>query len=258
MKRSKDISGYAKREDEYEFRHALLSSGVFIHDWKEGLNSKLGVRYSLTEKGRNNVSVNPELVDLGFKVDKATITRNPLSHINVLNSRALPKQFQRKYTVDTLLGRWCPHSVWDVVEDVTENDAEFDAFYTSFLAATEEPELDGAYSAESLRSDRLLQMGLVTPDEGRLERWRARIESLRGNKEKLVRIFNRLEAFDMPYDYQSRTELQDLWDSLLDSISLKRNKSFAARKIEDAESAGDLELLTLSEEEDEKLRRELV
>jgi hypothetical protein len=77
---------------------------------------------------------------------------------------------------------------------------------------------------------------------------------LRANKNKLARIFMRLEPFDLPYDYLARREVEALKDNLFQTMAVRSRQFLAARKVTEAEEQGDLLALQLTEDERSKLQ----
>lgn len=255
VKHRRKLTDAAKREDAYEFKYALLASGVFLKDWRETVRSKLGITYRLTPKGQSQwVLGDPYLVSLGAKKEQSTFSLNPFaSAVDMPPGRLLPDQFTRGYTVDTLVGRWCPRSVWAVIERKLSRDAEFETFLKQFLAATDAGKLAVIAGDERKKSDKLVEFGFVTEVKDRIERWTEKIESFRDNSEKLMRIFLKFEPFDLPYDYQSRQEVSDLWDSLFTTIESRDRGSPVIQKISEADDVGDLAALALTTDEIETL-----
>lgn len=256
---TRDISAAVEREDAYAFTYALLASGVFLHDWRDSLRSQVGVRYILTPEGRKAVSVDPQLVALGFDLEQATVNRNPLvAEVDFPSGRSLPPSFTRRYTIDTWLGRWCPRPIWIVVEDVVGRDKAFRTFRQAFLKATESEALDRVIEQEQEIERSLVERGFVATDDGRLSRWREKVEGLRDSEARLSRIFLRFEPFDLPYDYQAREEIESLRDNLFESLAIRSRQSLAARKLLDTEQQGTLNALDLTDDERWELEALLV
>jgi len=256
-----DFGAALAKHDAISFRYGLLASGVFLHDWTRTLGSMLGMRYSLTEEGRAQISLAPGLRQFGFEVEQTTITRNPLvqsrnpeaAAIELPEQRNLPRDFTKRYTVDTMLGRFCPRSIWETVENAVGADDKFKRFHEKFVEATEPARLDVVLGLEATREEELVRLGFVHPDEERQARWRLKIDELRENEVKLRRAFIRFEAFDLPYDFAAREELVDLEDSLTDSIAAAQARGIVARKVEAARQKRDLSLLGLDADETDEL-----
>jgi len=248
-----DLNAPALKADDYEFSYTFLASGVFLHDWRESLSSKIGVKYKLTPEGQKLIALDVALKRLGFDINKATMAHNPLERVDFTLIRSMPQGFTRRYTVDSLLGRWCPISVWRIVEDTIERDDSFNIFYKTFLDATEPDKLEEYAKKEEMISTQLVERGIVTEVVDRIDSWVEKINTLRGDEARLKRIFLRLESFDLPYDFSARNEVTVLYESLSDTLDLRNNMSFIAHKIADANSARNLTLLELNAQEKDEL-----
>ena len=254
IKHKRDLGDAARREDDYGFSYALLASGIFLHDWRDSIATQIGIKYTLTEKGRNQLALNdPELIALGFQAAQATISSNPFNGVQFPPSRVLPREFSKNYTIDTLLGRWCPRSVWDVVERTIQRDDKFTRFLNAFRKATSEKSLSEVAKVEDKKSNRLTKRGVVKNDPERSARWQGKVQMLRDNEKKLARIFMKLEPFDLPYDYLARREVEELKDSLVQTMVVKSRRFLVSKKITEAEEQGDLLALQLTDDEQIKL-----
>ncbi|MGQ3073452.1 MAG: hypothetical protein ACT7A5_20490 [Ferrovibrionaceae bacterium] len=251
--KAQDISKLAQLADEYAFKYALLASGIFLHDWKEGLRSRLAVRYHLSAAARE-AGGNTELSALGLTVERATATRNPFAHnLPWGKSRQLPTGFIKNCTVDTWLGRWCPQAIWDIAQDELAQDDAFNDFKSSFSAATGPEQLDAMMKAEAEVEKTLLARGLVKPEPERLQRWKQRVGQIRDNDVQLERIFFRFEPVLLPYDFSDRDEIEDLYENLLESIALRRKLNIASRLIGKSNTLRSLKKPSLSAEDREQI-----
>jgi hypothetical protein len=242
----RNLDAASSKADDYEFAYMLLASGVFLHDWRDSLRSKVGIKYTLTPEGGKAISVDEELKRLGLNVDMATMTRNPLVTVDFSLTRSMPSSFTRMYTVDSLMGRWCPRSIWSIVEENIEVDVDFNKFLKSFINATEPEKLNACAEEEEKISCRLVERGIVTLVERRIESWVEKIRELRENEDMLKRIFLKFESFDLPYDFSAREEVTNLHESLVETLAIKNNMSFIAEKIATSESMRDLSCLDLN------------
>jgi hypothetical protein len=258
MKNKRTLENAALCEDEYEFSFKLLASGVFLHDWRVSLTSQIGIKYALTEEGKEQLALkDPELERLGFTADRATISRNPFRSVMLPNDRALPHEFSKNYTVDTFLGRWCPKSVWDVVEQTIRRDDEFRRFFRGFQAATTSSNLVRITEAEKEISTGLTNRGIISADPERIARWQSKMEMLRENKNMLARIFMKYSAVELPYDYSARRDIQDLKDSMFESMAVRSRQFLAARKVAEAQQQRNTRALELTVDELSTLKKEL-
>ena len=153
--------------------------------------SQTAIRYKLTEKGQKEIIQ----IQMQFRgqldFERETVSRQPLRLFGGVDTevgKPLPRSFTRTYTIDTLLGRWCPLAVWSVVEKAIEEDEGFTVFVDKFTAATDPAKLKDISGQEAAFEQTLLEPGYIEFDELRRERWMSKIAELRNNKEKLRRI----------------------------------------------------------------------
>jgi hypothetical protein len=243
------------RAERFAFRYALLASGVFLHDWRDSLRSRVSIRYRLTEAGRAHVMVTPQLASLGFSPEQDTVSRNPLADsVDFPDQRLLPSRFRQDYAPETFLGFWCPRQIWQAVLDLVGQDTAMAQFHRQFLAATEDVRLESLVRAEAELIAPLVKDGLIVEDDERLDRWRQRIQDLRESKDRLDRIFLRYQEFELPYEFSSRKEVNELWDSLFGKILTKRRHGPVERKLLEAEEEKSLSPLKFDRSELADLR----
>lgn len=247
-KKRRELDDASRREDAYSFVYSLLASGVFLHDWRDSLRSQVGIIYPLTPEGQRAITVDESLRQL-FDVHQATFSRSPLIGIDLSGFGALPQGFTRRYTIDSLVGRWCPMSVWSVVEAFVERDEGFKIFALTFRKATAPRQLQETANTEQQIVSSMIERGFVSDDPQRIDRWKTRVERLRDNERMLTRIYLKFAPFELPYDYQRKEDIEYLRNSLFDSIEIKRTQSSVARKVIDAEKRGDLSALELTPDE---------
>jgi hypothetical protein len=261
-KSQKDMSSAAANEDEYARKFALFSTGVFLHKWAIPFGSQTAIRYGLTEAGRNGIiQIEQEFKDQFDDLDRETLSRQPLSRYGGVNTKVgkpLPPHFTRMYTIDTLLGRWCPSDVWSTVERIVDEDEGFTDFVNKLKSAATPEKLDNVVRQEANFERALVDRGFIEGDEGRQERWKSKVVELSNNEEKLRRIFCDMDAFRMPYDYANRADVETLFDSLTQSIELRTNGSVVGDKVRSTIEKKSLDCLSLSGEERKKLRQSLI
>ena len=261
-KSQKDMSSAAANEDEYALKFALFSTGVFLHKWSIPFGSQTAIRYGLTEAGRNGIiQIEQEFKDQFDDLDRDTVSRQPLSRYGGVDTnvgKPLPPHFTRTYTIDTLLGRWCPSDVWSTIERIVDEDDGFTDFVNKLKSTTTPEKLDYVVRQEANFERALVDRGYIEGDEGRQERWKSKVVDLSNNEEKLRRIFCDMEAFRMPYDYANRSDVEALFDSLTQSIEVRTNGSVAVDKVRSAIEQKSLDCLSLTGEERRKLRQSLM
>jgi hypothetical protein len=258
----KDMSSAAANEDEYALKFALFSTGVFLHKWAIPFGSQTAIRYGLTEAGRNGIiQIEQEFKDQFDDLDRETLSRQPLSRYGRVDTKVgkpLPPHFTRTYTIDTLLGRWCPSDVWSTVERNVDEDEGFTDFVNKLKSETTPERLGEVVRQEANFERALVDRGYIEGDEERQERWKSKVLDLSNNEEKLRRIFCDMDAFRMPYDYANRADVAALFDSLTQSIELRTNGSVVVDKVRSAIEKKSLDCLSLTGEERKKLRQLLI
>ena len=255
LRKERRLDDASRREDAYSFSYSLLASGVFLHDWRNSLRSQIGISYFLTPEGRNAITIDDEFAEHGFKLDQASLSRNPLLENVKFSIRRLPSSFSKVYTVDTLLGRWCPMTVWQVVEGSVEADGQFKRFTELFMKATEPDKLDEVVKREAFIAARLTEKNFIEDDEERLDVWRRKIEELRENEHKLTRIFLNFSPFTLPYDYSDRDNVKCVYDGLFESLEIRKKMPLIGRKLMSVRNGGDLSNLMLTEKECNNLKK---
>jgi hypothetical protein len=150
--------------------------------------------------------------------------------------------------------QWCPRSIWKVVEEAVHGGEDFGKFKKDFHVETVDQKLNAAVKREKEKEAGLVNNGYVVRDDGRLTRWRKKMEQLREDDARLKRFYLTFQPYDLPYDIQVRKEIGTLVESLKESIETRR-KSLAARKVVAALERRDLQELNLTLEEEVKLKQ---
>ena len=261
-KSQKDMSSAAASEDDYALKYALFSTGVFLHKWAIPFGSQTAIRYGLTEAGRNGIiQIQQEFKDNFDDLDRDTVSRQPLSRFGGVETKVgkpLPPQFTRTYTIDTLLGRWCPLDVWSAVGRIVDEDEKFNEFVRKLKSATAPEKLDDVVRHEAAFEHTLVERGYIESDPVRQSRWKEKVTDLSNNEEKLRRIFCDMDAFRMPYDYANRADVEALFDSLTQSIDLRTNRSVAVDMVRAAIDQKSLDCLALTGAERKRLRQSFI
>lgn len=227
--------------DKNLFNFALLSSGVFLHKWEGSLRQLVGIRYKIVNEEKWS-QLPDDLQAEGFELSK-TLTRQVLD-LDDLPKRSLPGEFVRNFTIDTALGRWCPESAWAEVAG-----SESDAFWAAFKAASTDEILEDKMRLAAARQEQLIREGFIaTVDGEHLESWARRIRTLRDSQERLARLHTGYEAFPMPYDAQSTSEIEDLYESFELSLETRTYSNWVIRAVQACIAGKTLAPLKLDEE----------
>lgn len=153
----KDIDDEVFKQNQALFRFSLLSEGIFLHKWDGSLSKLVGIRYQMTAEGRRNTQLAQEFVELGIEPGNS-VTLQPIG-LKYLPQKTISSGFVRKYTVDTLLGRWCPLDVWRTVAESIENKTNFLA---QFRDATKPERMKEVLEKAQSIQTRLLERQLIT------------------------------------------------------------------------------------------------
>jgi len=246
----KKIDSDIFNKNEALFRFSLLSAGIFLHKWDGSLSKLVGIRYQMTAKGRQNTQLAPEFLELGIEPGNS-VTLQPIGLQN-LPQKSISGAFVRKYTIDTLLGRWCPLDVWRAVE---ENIKDQTKFVEQFRDATSPERMKEVLKRAKVIQSSLLKKRLIKPvPSGFLNSWNERIKELRGEPNGLSRLIMGYEELLMSYDVGSEREIRGLFESLQWSINNSRNKNFAKVRVLAAIKDKSLKPLRLSA----KIKKEIV
>jgi hypothetical protein len=240
-------------DQEELFRYEILSRGRFLSKWSGNLRSLLSIRYDLSKEGKTLIaSTDPELKKRGFKEEKSSITKAYVKVPAAAKKKAFPKFFSKNYTIETSIGRWCPSSIWEVAdEEITRKNKPF---FAALRKALSDRSLDLAMK-KALEDFKYLQKRKVVDcSEVVLQHWRARLERLRNDSEKLGRIHQTFSTFKLPYGREAVEEVAEVFESLQQTLAYAKQKNIAMKKVEAALDEGTLQLLSLRDTEEASLR----
>lgn len=242
------------RDQEELLQFALLRSGCFLVKWSGNLKSQLSVRYKLTDSGRRAILVrDKELIARGFEAEHSSLTKNYLRLPRAAARRDFPRAFSSNYTIESLLGRFCPGPIWDVVTQ--ERRSEDDAFLAGIVECLNPEQLAAAMEEAQKDLAILRKRRMVDCGTEHLESWQDRMVSLRENPKRLLRVRRMFSDFLLPYAREDVDSIKELFDSLLESIRFAKRKNVAMRHFVAAVDAQSLGPLELDEEEAAELRQ---
>lgn len=242
-----DFRSAVFKQEEYLLKFALLSSGFFLHKWSGSLSQEIGIKYKLTELAKMKGTIAPELAAVGFEAGD-TFTMKVLKLEN-LPSKEIPRAFIARFTIETYWGRWCLADAWSTLSKSFEGAEEF---IKEFQNATEEDKLSEIKEETLKKQSKLIDSYLLEPVKtDHLDRWMFRMQELRKNNRRLERFFTGYEAHLLPYTIEQKTEVNDLFNSILEGIALTKARNIAKEKILAASEESDPTLLSLTDEEKE-------
>jgi hypothetical protein len=248
---NKDIEEKILDEENHIFKYSLLSSGLLLHKWSNNLKQELGIKYKLTKYAKLQVNISEELAEFG--IDTGDSFSLQIINTSNLPKKDIPSHFTRLYTVDTYWGRWCTKEIWD---EVKENLKGSSNFLKSFKKLTND-EMLSQYRFEAIdKQQRLYDLKYIKRNEiSHIDTWIKRIIDLRENTKKLERIFTGYEANPIPYNYENHKEINNLFKSMIETISFSKKPNLISKKITKARESCDFGELSLNSEEKKSLKK---
>jgi len=235
-----------------DLRINLLLDATYLCKWEGSLRQELSAVFRVSEESMRHVArTNPRLTEMGFEIKTNTLRRY---YFEDRPGRPFPKRFLKNYTAKTLIGYWCPSTVWKIVEQECLN--KFSDFDDWLMSITSDREL--AEVSEKCKLDLAALRGIgVKIVENPMIALGNRIGKLRSNKIKKKRIYWMYESFRLPYDLENRDGLAELYESLIETLESKGWKNVVVRNLEIAIQSRDLGKLELNIEDRGKLLRHL-
>jgi len=176
-----DISKAIFKQNDFLFKFALLSSGIFIHKWSGSLSQQVGIKYELTELAKEKGTIAPELSAVGFEAGD-TFTRQVLN-LSELPKTEVPSSFIKTFTIETYWGRWCPVDAWNRLSIAFKGSTEF---IEEFQSSVEDKALIALKNDAYLVQEKLVKQGLIKKvNEDHLSRWVNRVQELGGSVDRL-------------------------------------------------------------------------
>lgn len=248
----RDIDEAVFKQEEYLLKFALLSSGLFLHKWSGSVSQQVGIRYELTPLAKEKGKIAPELASVGFEAGD-TFTRQVLS-MSEIPDKEIPRSFIRRFTIETYWGRWCPIDAWEVLSKSFKGANQF---IREFKSATEESVLSSAKEQALIVQNDLIAKALIKPvPENHLENWAARIRDLRSSHRRLERFYIGYEAHELPYTIEQTSEIQELFDSLMEAIEISKATNVAKNKVVAAMEKSNPNLIALTKKEIQIVKNE--
>ena len=240
------------REEQYLLEYALLSSGKFIHKWSFNVRQHIGIKYVLTKRAKELGTVPPALEAIGFEAAADTFTRQVIEWDD-LPRKEVPRSFINRFTIETFWGRWCPTDAWNTLCGSFGN---ADESIRKFQAATK-PRLIEKKKSEACKVQRdLVKQGLIEAvGKDHLERWATRVSELRADHRQLRRYFVGYDAHDLPYQIEQKREIRELYRNIEEAVEASKKKNIAKKKIKLVRKQCNAELIHLSAEEKDIIRR---
>jgi hypothetical protein len=210
------------RQDTFLFAIRLLSSGDFYHRWSGNLKSEVRFRLQLSEAGKKlGAQARGIFRDRGYEGDTESVSSDPLRMERVFSRipKPLPPEFIRMFTVDTVLGRWMPAEISELVKVRLDRDAE------PYLNEVRRLTAPGSLRAciAKLRED-VAELRSARVIEGAgdvVDSWEEKVRRLRENDALVKRIVFSLERLEEPLAEMDRTLIVQTYESLQGSVEVK-------------------------------------
>jgi hypothetical protein len=184
-----------RRLARYELLRAirLLAAGDLYHEWSGDLSAEFRFSLKLTKKGKKEWSERGgAMTRRGYNMDADTISQVPAEIKRVLErrTRPIPRGFIRKYSVDTLLGRWIPKEISKLLQQ--RMDGTVERSITALKRATSDEKLKRMAKRFDKHVTDLVERKFVTAplpsEESRNrrstlgEKWAGKVQKLRTNE----------------------------------------------------------------------------
>jgi len=224
----------------FDFKYSLLQSGYFVYKWSGSLNQELGIKFQLSDEGKQRIKGDPIIESLGFSLDHSTVSKSYFQFNYDSPLTEIVPNIKTNYGVETYFGHWVPTSI---IDDIFGSE-DFDKFKDTFLQA-----LSDANDSilENIENDyeRLLDLHLISEsDKDPKDKFKERIKNLEQNDTKLWRIYYKYEVIYLPYDFSQRQEVEDLYGALTETCDMRKRDNYTTAAIKNSIKTRDLSPLT--------------
>lgn len=224
--------------DSFAFKYALLQCGEFVHKWTDNLAQYFAIKYRLNEYGRSRIA-DPIFGDMGFNVETATISKRYFQFDYEPVHLEDAENLTRTNGIETYLGYWVPRSA---LSSLFKKDG-LEEFKERLFSSLEEQHSNIKDKIEN-DTKYLLEAGIIEKDDsGPMVKFDNKIQNLKDNECKIMRIFSKYEVFKLPYDIQEKVKIEDLFDDMVELCESSQRKNVAKRGFLQAIEAVNLEML---------------
>lgn len=209
------------------FQYAMLMEGEFIHPWSGDLRSLLAVKYSLNEKGKLLTKTPAVLSGVGFDLDSASISKSYIEDFSV--KKYLSDEFnnlKRNYGIECKLGYWIPKNVFETLFRKGKGFEKFNG------------DLERYFNSKSnLICDRIRDEYHVLLQDGVIDKisydpalsFSDKFRDLLQDDKKLMRLYSRLEKYEMPYGIEDSDGISDLFEEITLTADGKKKKNIGQK-----------------------------
>lgn len=225
---------HVNKQDEFLLALNIFSSGSFYHKWEGGLSDRVRFSVELNKKGRREYKTR-NTIFRGYNSDSKTISKDPINLQDIFESCPKPflPQFWANYSVDTLLGRWIPNQIADMVDEKLKDSAG------KYILAIEEAttsEILKSIKGKLLRELRGFQNQQYIDGDPKeiVDSWLVKVEKLRENHELIKsRIFN-YEKIPELLESSNRKLIMHTFNGLQDRLNIGVQSKGVKALIKDA------------------------
>ena len=209
------------------FMYAMLQEGEFIHPWSDDLRKILSVTYKLSALGIERTKTDSVLKDYGFNLDSLSVSK---SYVDFKVSDYLHDDFKsmkRNYGIENHLGHWIPREMYEYCANQGKG---FEKFKTDFFSYFDKDRI-AAISAE-IKNEYMLLLKSGVIEKGTLEPQEVFIKNLHAlfdDDSRLMRIFTKLEKYELPYDIRDSANIIKLYNEITQMAKSKKRASFGVR-----------------------------
>ncbi|MBD2019494.1 hypothetical protein H6F43_04750 [Leptolyngbya sp. FACHB-36] len=244
-------------QDDFVLALRILQAGEFYHKWEGNLSSAVRFQLTLTEKGKESQKVNK--IFKGYQSDSNSILRDPLNLQQVFSKipKLFPERFWAAYSVDTLLGRWVPRGIANLVDETLEKDFLPYLKKIEEITSVENLKLKEAEIREEVEIFK--KKDYIEGDVDKLvSGWRDRAEKFHSKQELIKLCIYKYEKVPEILDSANRRLVRQTFECLRDQLEIpsRRQGIKASLKIIIESRARNLE--EKLEELESKARREFL
>lgn len=254
---NKNLRAESKLEQnisDIEIQTSILLEATYLCKWEGSLRRELTANFKVAEGPMARIvpgEMKSLLSSMGFEIDPRSLGKY---YFDDRPPKPLPKYFLKNYTANTLIGHWCPSSVWDVVRQVHKD--KFEEFKEWFKNATSESALK-AIDEEFQRDLIELKKSGIKIDGNPIDSLRNRISKLIGNDVKMWRLYSQYESFSLRYDLEDTDAIEELFGSLKETAESRTKKNMVIRKLIDVMQTHDTDKMKLTQEQSNRLKIDL-
>jgi hypothetical protein len=220
-KKAYDLDKFKERKRVKTRYYDLLASGVFLHKWEGNLNQLFSAKYIINEEAISEMEQDEDLKEWGVKFGK-TLSISVFDFSEIKQYK-ISKEFFKKFTIETYLGRWCPISAWIYINNCLKKKDSIGK--KQKILRSKLSSLNEAKRTLKYRQDRLLDKKYIKqPKSNHIATWEQNVKKISSQSDVLFeRLLTGYESFKLPYN-ENDDEIEELYNSLLQSAEISRRK----------------------------------